>query len=137
MQHSFLIINLLDYMENTFVGVAVVIEQGGNILLTLRKAGDNVGTWELPAGHIEEGESPEETAAREVLEETGLIVNDFEQIEAYGITCILRGTIDGGELANTEPDQHEAVQWWPLANLPQPLGPSAQRYAAMKKGKRL
>jgi 8-oxo-dGTP diphosphatase len=34
---------------------------------------DPYGKWGLPKGHVEEGEAPEETALREVSEETGLI----------------------------------------------------------------
>jgi 8-oxo-dGTP pyrophosphatase MutT (NUDIX family) len=51
--------------------VRVVIEgEGGAILLQARA--DFVGMWGLPGGHIELGESAEQAARREVMEETGL-----------------------------------------------------------------
>lgn len=40
----------------------------GQILLIATQA----GRWQLPKGHIEEGESPEQAAVREVREETGV-----------------------------------------------------------------
>jgi 8-oxo-dGTP pyrophosphatase MutT (NUDIX family) len=33
---------------------------------------DSKGRWTIPKGHIEEGESPRQTAQREIQEETGL-----------------------------------------------------------------
>jgi len=39
------------------------------------------GHWEFPKGHIEAGESEEETVAREVFEETG--INDLKIIPGY------------------------------------------------------
>ena len=40
--------------------------------------------WEIPAGTLEEGESPEECAARELEEETGLKAGRLEKMfEAY------------------------------------------------------
>ena len=51
-------------------GVAVVVNDGRVLLVKQRR---HYGThWELPGGYWEAGESLEETAAREVLEETGI-----------------------------------------------------------------
>ncbi len=40
-------------------------------------------TWELPAGHIEIGETPEEAARRELFEETGAVKYSLKQLSAY------------------------------------------------------
>ena len=50
------------------------------------------GTWEIPGGHIEEGETWMEAAKRELYEETGAIDVDIEpiclyKISTYGILC--------------------------------------------------
>ena len=37
-------------------------------------------TWEIPGGHIEDGESPDEAAKRELMEETGAL--------EFGINCV-------------------------------------------------
>lgn len=43
-------------------------------LLILNKKGDARGHWGFPKGHTENGENEYETAAREILEETGIYV---------------------------------------------------------------
>jgi tRNA nucleotidyltransferase (CCA-adding enzyme) len=50
---------------------AVIINEKKEFLLIRHKNGEH---WDFPKGHKEEGESDRETAVREVLEETGLIV---------------------------------------------------------------
>jgi len=40
-------------------------------------------TWELPAGHLESGESPMEAARRELFEETGALRFTIEPMSAY------------------------------------------------------
>ncbi len=40
-------------------------------------------TWELPAGLVEEGESPTDTCGRELLEETGLTAEAISYLGAY------------------------------------------------------
>lgn len=50
----------------------VAVFRDGKLLLGKRR--DN-GKWTLPGGHLEEGESPEAGARREVREETGLAVD--------------------------------------------------------------
>lgn len=42
-------------------------------------------TWEIPGGHREPGEAIEDTAKRELFEETGAAAFDLRQIGAYGV----------------------------------------------------
>ena len=57
--------------------VAAVIKSGNKIFATQRGYGEFKGGWEFPGGKIEEGELPEQTVIREMKEETGLDVKDF------------------------------------------------------------
>jgi 8-oxo-dGTP pyrophosphatase MutT (NUDIX family) len=58
------------------------------LLVTARRSS---GEWVLPKGHIEHGESPEECAAREVLEESGVtadvrdVIGDIEYYTPRGL----------------------------------------------------
>lgn len=57
------------------VNVKGLIVRGKRILLIKRAAHRNAaGHWELPGGGLKFGESPNAVAAREVLEETALLV---------------------------------------------------------------
>jgi 8-oxo-dGTP diphosphatase len=42
-------------------------------------------TWEIPGGHIEEGESSYEAASRELMEETGAIDFNLECVATYSV----------------------------------------------------
>jgi 8-oxo-dGTP diphosphatase len=52
---------------------AAIIEGEGRVLIAKRRPGKHMGSrWEFPGGKIEPGESPEESLARELLEELGV-----------------------------------------------------------------
>ncbi len=53
---------------------ATIVEQDGKLLLIRRKYDPGKGLWCLPTGFIETGETPEDSAVREVQEESGLEV---------------------------------------------------------------
>jgi 8-oxo-dGTP pyrophosphatase MutT (NUDIX family) len=53
-------------------GVLVRTLAGRPHVAVIRPQGKPAGTWVLPKGNIDEGETPAETALREVLEETGV-----------------------------------------------------------------
>lgn len=65
------------------VGVGCWIQNSaGQFLFGHRLSKHGAGTWAPPGGHLEYGETPEQCAVRETLEETGLVLmpNDFKII---------------------------------------------------------
>jgi len=63
------------------VGIGILIQnENGEVLLGLRKSSHGSGEWGFPGGHLEFGETIFETSKREVMEETGLEVDEFELI---------------------------------------------------------
>ena len=59
------------------VGVGVLILRDGKVLLGRRQGSHGADTWAPPGGHLDFGESAEECARREVLEETGLTLGEI------------------------------------------------------------
>ena len=55
------------------LSAGVFAERDGRILLLKRSVGEMVGAWYIPGGGVEKGETLEEGALRELLEETGLV----------------------------------------------------------------
>jgi len=53
---------------------AVVHDRAGRLLLIQRGHAPHAGSWSLPGGRVERGETPEQAVEREVREETGLEV---------------------------------------------------------------
>ena len=51
-----------------------IVERKGRILMIRRALQPGMGLWCMPGGYVDRGEVVEEAAAREVLEETGLVV---------------------------------------------------------------
>lgn len=62
------------------VGAGVFIYQNEKVLLQRRK--DNL-CWSMHGGGMEIGETAEETAKRELLEETGLVANTLELLGVF------------------------------------------------------
>jgi len=64
--------------------VSIVAVDGGLIVVVRQtRAGADQRTLELPAGSIEEGETPEECAARELVEECGLIAGSWRKLGQF------------------------------------------------------
>ncbi len=113
---------------NVRVGVGVIVLRGGKILMGKRKNAHGEGAWALPGGHLEHGESWEECARRETLEETGLQISNvrfaaatndiFQQEQKHHITLFMLADADSGEARAMEPEKCEKWEWldrseWP------------------------
>ena len=55
-----------------------IFDEFGRVLLGQKKRGLGAGRWNAPGGKVEEGESVEESAIREVQEEVAVSVTDLE-----------------------------------------------------------
>jgi ADP-ribose pyrophosphatase YjhB (NUDIX family) len=84
-----------------------IVEQGDKVLLARRKFEPWRGFWYVPSGFVEYGEDVEETARREILEETGLLVelvrlfgvySYFDDPRQHGIIILYLARVIGGAL---------------------------------------
>jgi len=118
------------------VGFGVLILKDNKVLLGKRhddpaKADSELhgeGTWTMPGGKFEFGETFEESAAREVIEETGIEVNqdklklislsNDKVTDAHFVTIGFLCEDFKGEAKVMEPDEITEWRWFDLDNLP-------------------
>lgn len=110
------------------LGVNIIVMRDGKVLLE-RRNGFGGGSWGLPGGHVEYGESLKECARRELLEETGMSAESFEfagvaDDPANGnhylqISFFAKGV--SGEPRVCEPDECAEWAWFSPDALPEPL----------------
>ena len=126
---------------NVGVGVGVVVTRRGALLL-VRRAYHGAGSWATPGGYLDQGEAPEICAAREVREETGIeiepgdlvfegITNDiWPEDDRHSVTLWFETDRSRGEARLTQPDESDAVGWFPDSELPEPIYRSLENYLA-------
>jgi mutator protein MutT len=97
----------------------VVRDAAGRLLLVRRGQPPALGSWTLPGGRVEPGETPSEAAVREVREETGLDVQVVRLLATLPVLGYLvhdfEATVTGGALRAG--DDADDVRWYSLDEL--------------------
>src|SRR3954453_8634463 len=123
------------------------------MVAAIRPQGKKEGVWALPKGNIDPGERPDETALREVLEETGVQGRLGEKLGDVKYTYTRRGGLrvfkvvsfyllraGRGRLGEIEEAMRVEVaeaRWLPLEEAPKLLAYGGGRQMAKKGGDRL
>ena len=118
-------------------GMGIILLKDNKILLGKRhedpeKASsllNGAGTWTMPGGKLHFGETFEEGAIREVMEETGIKLNNSRVVcvnndlieSAHFVTIGLLSEDFEGEPQVMEPDEITEWKWFDLNELPEPL----------------
>jgi len=127
--------------------------RGRTMLAAIRPRGKREGVWALPKGNIDPGESPAETAVREVREETGIEGRLVEKlgdvryvytrpgglrifkIVSFFLLRAGRGRI--GEIDESMRIEVAEARWLPLEDAPRLLAYGGEREMAAKALERL
>jgi len=125
-----------DAQQRPQVGVGVVFLRNGRVFLAKRQGSHGEDTWASAGGNLELGESLEECARREAMEELGVTIGALRflcvsNIIAYGrhyVDIEFLGDIGAQEPRLAEPGAFSEFGWFPLDSLPEPLF-EAVRYA--------
>lgn len=118
-------------LPHKFIGVAVIWNDQGKILIDKRRPGGLMGgLWEFPGGKVEPGETVEDCIKREIKEELGIdiVVGDrlivVEHIYSqFGVTLTVHHCQHtGGE---PQPLECEEIRWVAVDELDQYAFPQA------------
>jgi 8-oxo-dGTP diphosphatase len=120
-----------------YIGVsagAMILNDKGELFLSKRSQNvkNERGCWETPGGSVDFGETLENAARREILEEYGADINIVEQWPAedhiipadkqhWVATTFLAKFKPGQEPKIMEPEKCDAIGWFALDKLPSPL----------------
>lgn len=110
---------VFDPPERPRVGVGAVVLHEGKLLMLKRAGSHGADTWAIPGGHLEAGETPEDAAEREVLEETDVTVRatrrlpyTHDSVEGRDyVTLFILCEYVRGFACTTEPEKCPYVGW--------------------------
>jgi 8-oxo-dGTP diphosphatase len=125
------------------VGIGVMIMKDGKVLLGKRKGKHGAGEYAWPGGHFEYMESFTDSAKREVMEETGMEIDNIrflrlanlkEYAPKHYVDIGLIADWKSGEPQLLEPEKCESWGWYEIDNLPKPLFATVDTFIEAYKG---
>ena len=125
---------MLEEVKRPQIGIGVMIQnESGEVLMGLRQGSHGEGEWSFPGGHLDFGETMEETARREVKEEVGLEVGKIELVSIademryiktnnkHFVNIGFKAEYIGGEPRLMEPEKFKEWRWFSPNDLPSNL----------------
>ncbi|MDA0770900.1 MAG: DNA mismatch repair protein MutT [SAR202 cluster bacterium Casp-Chloro-G4] len=111
------------------VGVGVLFVRNETVFLAKRQGSHGAASWGFAGGHLEFGETLEECARREALEEMGVTVGHLRFLCISNVIAYDRHYVDiefAGDIGTqrpiiAEPEAFGESGWFALDALPQPL----------------
>lgn len=107
---------------------AILINPHQEVLLIERGREPYKGKWALPGGFIDMDESLETACARELREETGLVIENLKQFRAFGdvhrdprhrTISVIFYAFTEGKLNAQAGDDAASVKWFSISHLPE------------------
>jgi ADP-ribose pyrophosphatase YjhB (NUDIX family) len=135
-----------------YTGVTIVYlchDGNGNVLLAKRSTNcrDEHGTWDCGGGGLEFLDTVENTLKKEITEEYSTDVLDYEFLgyrdvhrenngkKTHWIALDFKVLVDEEKVKNGEPHKFDAVEWFRLDNLPDPLHSQLPNFLKLYKEK--
>ena len=121
------------------IGVDIFLQRknettGKEEILMLKRAGTGYydGYYDLPGGHLEEGEDIFDGMIREAKEEIGItmnrenmkIIHIYHKFKRGMLKFVFKTDFYKGTLTNAEPQSCEKIEWIEFDNLPENIVPS-------------
>ena len=108
---------------NPRVVAAIIVSNAGDVLLQRRAVEPRAGFWTFPGGFLELGESVEDGARRETLEETGLDVRPERLVGVYsrphvGIVLVAYAAASVSRNAIVGDAESSEVRWFAASEIP-------------------
>ncbi|PIQ91733.1 MAG: RNA pyrophosphohydrolase [Parcubacteria group bacterium CG11_big_fil_rev_8_21_14_0_20_39_22] len=132
------------------VGVVFFCHDGeGNVLLNKRSTNcrDEHGCWDPGGGGLEHGDTVEDTLKKEIAEEYRTDVLDYEFLgyrdvhrenngkKTHWVALDFKVLVDKEKAGNGEPHKFEAVEWFNINDLPEPLHSQFPNFLKLYEGR--
>ncbi len=131
------------YLNPKVAASAIIENENLEILLVKKAIPPYKGSWDLPGGFVEPGETLEESVRREVKEETGIKLNGTKPFASftgkyphqgitYSILCMVFTAKISGQHKFSSDDEIAEIKFFPLNKIPYENIKFAETISALK-----